>query len=340
MTTQKRNTTRSQGLDLLKLFCALLIIFIHRPFPDPVGSYITAFARCAVPVFFMISGYFSPLLEERGTVWAHIRKLIVMTILINLVYMVWNIFSGDKTAVEYLTSLCTPTRIRNLLVYNISPFGAHLWYLNAIIYTTVIFEICRRLGIQKALYILTPLLLIGDLVFGKYSLLFFGREFNYMLVRNFLFVGIPNYCIGRLFRLKPRLTKVHWFAAACLSVIFTIMTCLELRNLQLTGVNATRDQYLATTLLACSLFQTFNQMPFHGSVITFLAGLGRNWSTGIYLFHPLFSGIIIYLLSAPEYAQLLVLYLKYGTLVLVAVTLIFLLIWEPIRRVGTWVRRR
>ena len=72
----------------------------------------------------------------------------------------------------------------------------HLWYLSALVYTLVIVAFVDKISDRKLLYYLIPLLLLGELAFGKYSMLIFHRTYQLALVRNFLFVGIPYFCIG------------------------------------------------------------------------------------------------------------------------------------------------
>lgn len=49
---------RADNIDILKAICTFLIVYIHEPFPGKEGAYFTALARIAVPIFFMITGYF------------------------------------------------------------------------------------------------------------------------------------------------------------------------------------------------------------------------------------------------------------------------------------------
>ena len=39
-----------------------------------------------------------------------------------------------------------------------------------------------------------------DLAFGMYSLVVFGKEFPYILVRNFLCVGLPYFALGAMLK--------------------------------------------------------------------------------------------------------------------------------------------
>lgn len=56
LTSNERS--RVDSIDILKAICAFLIVCIHVPFPGNIGEYVTTLARIAVPIFFMITGYF------------------------------------------------------------------------------------------------------------------------------------------------------------------------------------------------------------------------------------------------------------------------------------------
>lgn len=50
---------RNIGLDVLKCICAFFVITIHcKRIPGFAGEVLTALNRTAVPVFFMVTGYF------------------------------------------------------------------------------------------------------------------------------------------------------------------------------------------------------------------------------------------------------------------------------------------
>lgn len=49
---------RAENIDVLKAICAFLVVCIHVPFPGKMGAYFTTLTRVAVPIFFMITGYF------------------------------------------------------------------------------------------------------------------------------------------------------------------------------------------------------------------------------------------------------------------------------------------
>ena len=193
---------RNVGIDILKCICAFMIVCIHCPFPHEAGQYFISISRIAVPVFFMITGYFYHLKTDKSRKIKQIKKIFLLGLSANIIFFVWKCFyqliSGGSIA-DYIKSVFTLKNFIKFTALNESPFGVHLWYLGAILYVLVIIAIAQREKITKFLYLLSPFLLMGDLILGKYSLLFFGREFPYIIVRNFLFVGIPYFCIGMWF---------------------------------------------------------------------------------------------------------------------------------------------
>ena len=67
---------RQNNIDILKAICAFYIVCIHVPFPGIVGEYLTQLTRIAVPIFFMITGYFyADIVNKRGVI-RQIKKII------------------------------------------------------------------------------------------------------------------------------------------------------------------------------------------------------------------------------------------------------------------------
>ena len=49
---------RNRTLDMVKAICAYAVVLLHVHFPGSAGIIANVLARFAVPVFFMVSGYF------------------------------------------------------------------------------------------------------------------------------------------------------------------------------------------------------------------------------------------------------------------------------------------
>ncbi|MBQ8133008.1 MAG: acyltransferase [Clostridia bacterium] len=297
---------RWDGFDILKAICAFLIVCIHAPFVGEGGQYFLTLTRIAVPIFFMITGFFYTSMAEKGKLVRQIKKVFILMVQANLLFFIWKmlmfVLSGGEITV-YLKTVITVNSVLKFLFLNESPFNGHLWYLGAILYVLIIVMIFDKLGQRKLLYVVTPLLLIGDLVLGKYSILIFGREFPYIFVRNFLFVGIPYFCIGRLiFEHKDfirRQVDNRKRLLVFISVLFAGTSLLERFFLVNADMNAVRDHYISTTFLAVTVFVLF--LSYHcnpgvsgkpSGLKNILAAVGRSDSTWIYIIHPIFITIL------------------------------------------------
>ena len=49
---------RLNNIDKLRCICAFLVVYVHAPISGEIGLYLSSLARAAVPIFFIISGYF------------------------------------------------------------------------------------------------------------------------------------------------------------------------------------------------------------------------------------------------------------------------------------------
>ena len=78
---------RYNSIDKLKVFCAFLIVCIHAHFPGKFGDYFTVLTRIAVPIFFMISGFFFQTASARR----QINKLLILLLSANGIYLIWRI---------------------------------------------------------------------------------------------------------------------------------------------------------------------------------------------------------------------------------------------------------
>ena len=236
----------------------------------------------------MITGYFYSDIVAQNRGKKQLKKIFFLAVEANILFFIWNIaldILRREDIISYIQSIFTGKNLLEFLALNESPLAGHLWYLGAILYVLVIVLLVGRFNCKKVLYYLTPVLLIVDLIFGKYSLLIFHREFPYILVRNFLCVGIPYFCIGNLIREKGILKKWNKKVLQVLIIVFAVTSLAERFVLENAGLNATRDHYISTTFLAICLFVYTFKSNWHN---TELAVIGRKYSTWLYIIHPIF----------------------------------------------------
>lgn len=222
---------------------------------------------------------------KKGREYSQIKKILKLIIEANLIYLLWDCFYAVLSEKSiFFESVFSVKNLLKFLLLNESPFSGHLWYLGAILYVLIIVLIVDKLKCMKILYYLTPMLLFGDLEFGKYSMVIWGKEFPYILVRNFFFVGIPYFCISQLIR-NGMGRRIEKKALGCLIVAFSVTLILERALLVDIGMNATRDHYISTTFLAVTVFLFVLKCDGHKGV---LAAVGRKHSTWLYILHPVF----------------------------------------------------
>ena len=295
---------RYSSIDALKFLCAFLVVCIHQPFPGTVGFYIVAISRIAVPIFFMITGFFYKIEENKEK--KQIVKLLKIILFASILYLVENfiigiakfVANGSIDSIFEVFEVFNRKSILRLFLLNESPIAGHLWYLNAIVYVFLCSYILKKAKLFKVLYWITPFLLSIDLVFGKYSIAIFGCEFDFLYVRNFLFVGIPYFIIGNAIRyayIQKKLNVCRQKYLLVIAMLFSVMLCMiEKYTILSFGINATRDHYISTTLLACVVFVLFLvAFPNENKKLKWISDIGRKSSLDIYIIHP----IVIVVLS-------------------------------------------
>lgn len=254
------------GLDILKAICAFLVISIHAPFPGVLGTAFLRVCRIAVPIFFMITGYFYSDLKRQAKQLIQIKKNLVLFAVSNLLYFLWGLCISilkDGYTAKYFVQTINTQSLLTWVFFNDSPFAGHLWYLGAILYVLLIVLILDSMlpnyG-MKVLYCLTPILLIMDLLFGKYSLLLLQKEFPVFLTRNFLCMGIPYFTIGNFLREhdnQVRLFGSKKFLLVLLILLCIFTTAIESSLLIRYNLSTPREHYLSTTFLSILVFIAF-----------------------------------------------------------------------------------
>lgn len=295
---------RNNGLDLMKFICAFLVVCIHIRFPAPLGGYVQAIARVAVPLFLITTGYYllgspegSGASSNQGYVLrcdsrrflGLIKTILFVNAFYFVVYLVDNLASGKAEA--YLHKVFSVKALTKLLVFNISPFCVHLWYLNALLYAMAFILLIEKLRCRKLLYLLTPFLIAADFVFGTYSIFILGRIFPVHYTRNWLIFALPNLCIGMMLREWNAVERLRRYRLPliALSLLLIALTVVEYRTLYSHFEHKVRENYISTVLSCAPLFICFAQTAHIDSrLIHWFAELGHKTYSGVYYYHYFF----------------------------------------------------
>lgn len=281
---EKKENKRLNNLDVLKAICAFLVICIHISYKDKLGNITTPICRIAVPIFFMITGYFYYKTSKKPL--KQIKKVFILILLASLLYFVFEMIIGGSPQIP------SKEDIKNSLLYNSSPFEFHLWYLNALLYVLIIVYIADKLKIRKFLYFLIPILLITNLIYGEYSLEVLNKNFDPIYMRNYLFVGLPYFLIGDLlYKYKDKLIQKIPTKLLAISIpILGFTSVMEEHILNNLGKDAIGEIYISTTFFAVSVFLFAIKIK-QVSSENILAKIGRKYSTYIYILHVMFINI-------------------------------------------------
>lgn len=283
-------SARQESFDFLKFFLAFLVVVIHTGFTGYAGLGIKAFARIAVPMFFMITGYYLPVMSDEKF-RKYLIKVTCLTVFSTLFYTLISYVqsqTGSHVSTDWFAQTFSMKRILIWVLFNAPVAGFHLWYFYALLYVLVIIYITRKIKKMNMLYMLIPFLFLGD-----YLLSFFGRIVYY---RNFLFLGLPYVLLGCLFRYyenrildmfhKSR-TLILWFVILC------ICLCVEMLVYRLAGFMVVRDHYLFTLPMVACAFILALRNPHYGAG-SFFAFAGKKYSAYIYILHVFVMTLLHY----------------------------------------------
>lgn len=194
---------RNKSLDAVKAIAACLVVCIHVSFPGQAGQLVKVLARCAVPFFFMVSGYFCYYQNCNASKRIlskilHIMKLFSVSVVF---YFIWECFmkawNGER-AWTWIKGLVSTEHLKEFFVYNsTSPVRAHLWFLPALIYCYLLALLIEKWRMRKAAYCLVPVLLVILLWRAEFCVLF-DRFYHTMEYRNFLFTGMSFFLTGQI----------------------------------------------------------------------------------------------------------------------------------------------
>ena len=287
MSTQK---SRNLWLDLFRFVLVFLVINIHFN----QDSFFMPIFRMAVPMFFMISGYFaySPAEEEQNKknarlIKGSLRYLIIACIIYFVFDMISIAIAASTGKVEtFMQSLFLMGGGTSTVIC--VSYGHHLWFLLSLLIVNCIHYLICKKSLTKIYKYLIPVLIILALFLNGYIKLL-GVEVPLMITRNSIFTGLPMFAIG--FLAKKHSLTIHstWIKASILFLsVFTL--CLSLLEAQIVVM----EYYI------CSVISSFGFLLFFTSLQTkenkfsawYYNYIGKNSTFNIYVYH-VFIGIIL-----------------------------------------------
>lgn len=276
------------------------VIFIHCMLPSWPGILMCGLARFAVPLFFIVSGYYlrknsSQENEIKRRAKQKAKRLGRILAWAALLYLVWSltraILEGGTAQMQtkLLEAFAPRQLFATIFLGDFTPIGGHLWFLAALL---VCYGIIAHTGttlLKKNTGRLAAALLFVH-VAGRFicALLSVDRLFGipvYIWFRNWLFMGLPFFLLGDWFRQNQE-TLVQKFSTKTLLAAFSLGVVLTVAETVLVAARTgdDRELYLGIFLMIFALFLLAWKKPRqdHEGI---LARIGRNYLLEIYLLH-------------------------------------------------------
>lgn len=301
------------GLQALKFFCAFLVVVIHTA--GCMDHRAFGLTRIAVPVFFMITGFF--MVDSRGLidhkrVWRMMVKLLWITVGAQLFYI--GVYAAESLLVKHEI----PSDVWSLRahLYNLivgDKFGGHLWYLTACLQALLVVWLAVRRGWERLLVWFIPAGLALALLTGCYGVLPGIGKAHSFVCRGVLSTALPCVMIGVVMR-RGRLPRVTP-ALLIMAVVAAALLLFEDNLLKING----GDMIVMTMPLAVTLFAIFAG----ARVSPVFAAAGRSYATGIYIMHLAVMRLVEHIEGLAEHPALAV--------VTFAATLLLLAGWRRLR---------
>ena len=285
------------SIDLLKFFCAILVLFIHTQPLQNISAFgelvlVNFLARIAVPVFFITSGFFfyKKILREGfkiNVLGSYLRRLLIVYVVWTVIYLPYDLLyplfsshdEGQKLALSYLWRV----------FFTGSHF--HLWYLPGLMTAvTLLFVLCKYLNLKIVGIIFFVLYLVGLMGDSYFELAkqigagtFFYKLFFYVgPTRSGLFFGAIYVFVGAWFATKEKQFRLRNRGIILLTSVFAVVYFAEVIAISEYGL--ARDRNMTLFLLPVS-FMVFVMAVSSGLKFDLNYLRLREYSSFIYFFH-------------------------------------------------------
>lgn len=293
---------RVVGLDIIKCFAAILIVFLHWPVSNVVGQAVHMMARPAVPLFFMTTGYFFHGIISKGTQWKYMKKILQLTAYSYILYFLIYILYGSKIVFSRV-SICI------WLLTGQNAVGGHLWYLNTLILAVLLIVVLTKITSLQKLHWLIPILFAGNYIISC-------LDVPVCYYRNALFTGIPYIFLGNWIRVNN--AKWTWSSKRFLFMAvmcFGLLFC-EVMTYRMGGAIEHREHFLMLIPISIFVFVWGVKYEQESSnmIVDIISMMGRDYSQYIYVYHYTILGTIGMYISGllqPIFAIILSIFFSY-----------------------------
>ena len=150
------NTKRLNGIDVMKLFMAFIVIFIHTSLASMINgkcvhSCLIIIQKAAVPFFFICNGYFAGV-SKRKNYKTYAFRFAKMYVIWSIMYLPLDLIGGGYSLLSYC---------RDFFLKGYHNYSWHLWYLLGLVYGFTLLLLCKKLKISnRAVHLIVGIMYI------------------------------------------------------------------------------------------------------------------------------------------------------------------------------------
>lgn len=299
---------RNSTVDLARLLASFFIVAVHvgyyADYPQYVGEIFRGSARWALPLFFLITGYFIGVSREANFP-KRINKILGIFVISSILFIPYAILKKMEQGPVALSQIASDIFSSDSLVYG---DYFHLWFLPSLIIGMLLTKFAIDNFRPAVALWLSGLLLLLTWIADIYAFLDKGEGYFYFFR---LIVSFPLVYIGYYFAKSRLLISARW--ATVFFVCSIVAMILEISILtEVTGYDGLERQFplfCAVAAIMLLLWSVRASLP-----VNIYSTIGEKYSLGIYLFHPIFLPIAkVLLIKVQAYDSFLHLVLTFAS---------------------------
>lgn len=294
---------RNVFLDLFKFFLCFLVIAIHLS-----GEIYPHFPlyRLAVPMFFLISGYFNYTNDKERKLQKAVgfikrtAKYMLVGFLIYIIFDFIMCYIDSHGVGYYFTTLFYEDFLLEFFILNrpITYTGAQLWFLIALFVVSLIHYALVHFDKLHYYKAIAPICFSIYFFFSGYMYLLQDTDMPIRYTRNALFFGLPNFALGYMLA-GINFHKKSWYKYLYLvfGILFFFLQIFEYRLVKTEYISM--EMYLSSVLSAVCFLQFFLGIK-RADCPFYYKWIGKSAPFYIYIFHMAVAVVLSKFISFPN----------------------------------------
>lgn len=281
---------QNECLNFFKGLACILVVSLHVRFPvAAIDGPLQCMARFAVPLFFMISGYYccydrvEDYKKKIPSKIVHIGKICIISFVFWIImqFAVYMFGAGEHNIMDLVKSILGLKALLRLLLLNDDPVISILWFLLALLYCYVIYYICAKRNIVQILPKLIIPCLIIHFILGNVGSGLLNWTIDVEYYRNVWFMALPLFSIGHeIKRYQSQISEKIDSSKA----FYLIVGGMGLSLVEWGIVGGRQQMYIGSMMMAVGMvvYSIWNSQNY---IIKIIAVIGQRYSSVVYVIH-------------------------------------------------------